>query len=140
MELLVKLAKLFVLSSAFIFLQTAPHQSSRRRHHVKAHQQALFRRLAHHCGEDHGVDLRRCVFHGKTRVSISLRFNAADYLFKYSVSQPVAIKFSTSASCRSDCDSFAQCSLERMRSSLLTTHNSKSATRSRMRRVNSCNR
>lgn len=110
------------------------------RHHVQAHHQSLCGRLPHHGVKEPPVDVRRRVLHGKTRVSISVRFNAADHDRRYISSQPLAIRFSTSASCRSECDSLAHSSLERMRSSLLTTHSSKSASCSRTRRVNSWSR
>ena len=92
MKPLEKQAASFVLRA--LGADTAPDQVPGGRHHIKTHEQALLGCFAHHGGEDHGVDLRRGVFHGKTRVSISVRFNAAEHGLRWSVSHPVAIRLS----------------------------------------------
>ena len=80
MKALDKEATSFVLRATGV--DSAPDQLPGGRHHVKTHEQAFLGCFAHHGGEDHGIDLRCGVLHGKTRVSVSVRFNAADHVFK----------------------------------------------------------
>lgn len=77
MEALDKQASSLVLRA--LSVDPAPDQLPSGRHRIEAHHQTFLGGFVHHGGEDYGIDLRHGVFYGKTHVSVSVRFNAADH-------------------------------------------------------------
>ena len=63
-----------------VITNTIPHQLASSRHPVETHKLRSLGSLMHHRCGDHSINLRRGVFHGKTRVSISVRLAAADHV------------------------------------------------------------
>lgn len=87
--------------------QRSPHKGPGCGQHLQSHQKPLPLTPLHHRPEDHRVDFRRRILHGKTRVSISIRCNSADHFFRYSTSHPLAMRFPPSMSWKSESDSRA---------------------------------